>query len=889
MNRVIVSLVIAALVAAMVPAMSGCGPSQYTLTISSTQGGRVIDPGEGVFYYDEGTEVNLLAQADVGYHFVTWTGDVGTLVDVNAASTKITMTGVLNVIANFDLCQPIYDWYDLDSVRDNLSGSYVLMTDLDSTTAGYEELAGPTADNGKGWKPIATVFASFTGTFDGRGYEIRDLFVGRPTEVMGGLFGSVGAGGVIENVCVVNADVTGGQHVGGLVAKNWGTVSNACFTGSVAGWGTVGGLVGYNAGGYAGYNWEGTVSNSYSIANVSGERSVGGLVGYNWGGTVSNSYYNYDEVLINGENIITIGALFGEDFDEWLTNQRFLDIDERLSHEDGYYLVNDVDDLKRLLAFGQDGALRFRLGNNLDLSDDPNLYIPYFAGEFDGSGRTISNLSFNFDSVSQVGLFGYLASGGRVSNLGVENADITGSQYVGGLVAENWQGTVNNSYSTGSVTGHKHALSPWAVGGLVGHTYGGSVSNSYSTATVTGELTVGGLVGWNGHGGTVSNSYSSGNVTGESSVGGLVGLNDGPVNNSYSTGTVTGDQYVGGLTGHNRYGPVCNSHYNFDEVLINGQNVITIGALFGEDFDEWLANERLLDVDEKLSQEDGYYLIDDVDDFKQLLAFGQDGTLRFRLGNNLDLSDDPNLYIPYFAGEFDGNGRTISNLSFNLDSVSQVGLFGYLASGGVVSNLGVENIDMAGHYSVGGLVGHNRWGTVNNSYSSGNVTGKSSVGGLVGHTHGGSVNDSYSTASVNGEDTVGGLVGDNWGTLENSYAAGTATGNHYVGGLVGTNGHVVSNSYSSGCVTGDSYVGGLVGFNWSGTVTGSFWDVEASGIGESDGGTGKTTAEMRSISTFLLAVWEIVAVADLGQRNMAYTWNIVDGETYPFLSWQPVS
>jgi hypothetical protein len=45
---------------------------------------------------------------------------------------------------------------------------------------------------------------------------------------------------------------------------------------------------------------------------------------------------------------------------------------------------------------------------------------------------------------------------------------------------------------------------------------------------------------------------------------------------------------------------------------------------------------------------------------------------------------------------------------------------------------------------------------------------------------------------------------------------------------------------------------------------------------------------MQDISTFTGAAWDIIAVANPGERNTSYIWNIVDGETYPFLSWQPV-
>jgi hypothetical protein len=85
-------------------------------------------------------------------------------------------------------------------------------------------------------------------------------------------------------------------------------------------------------------------------------------------------------------------------------------------------------------------------------------------------------------------------------------------------------------------------------------------------------------------------------------------------------------------------------------------------------------------------------------------------------------------------------------------------------------------------------------------------------------------------------------------------------------------------------VTGENHVGGLVGDS-SGTVSNSFWDTETSGQATSDGGTGKTTAEMKSIATS--SAWDIIAVANPSIRNPAYIWNIVDDETYPFLSWEP--
>ena len=76
---------------------------EYELTISSTGGGAVTTPGEGTFTYGEGDGVNLVATSDAGYRFVSWIGDVGTIADVKAAATTITMNGDYSITAKFAL------------------------------------------------------------------------------------------------------------------------------------------------------------------------------------------------------------------------------------------------------------------------------------------------------------------------------------------------------------------------------------------------------------------------------------------------------------------------------------------------------------------------------------------------------------------------------------------------------------------------------------------------------------------------------------------------------------------------------------------------------------------------------------------------------------------
>jgi hypothetical protein len=76
-------------------------PEQYNLTISSTEGGSVTAPGEGTFTYWYMDVVELMAEADEGYQFVEWAGDVGSIADVNAANTTITMSDAYSIAANF--------------------------------------------------------------------------------------------------------------------------------------------------------------------------------------------------------------------------------------------------------------------------------------------------------------------------------------------------------------------------------------------------------------------------------------------------------------------------------------------------------------------------------------------------------------------------------------------------------------------------------------------------------------------------------------------------------------------------------------------------------------------------------------------------------------------
>lgn len=304
--------------------MVGCGSAQYSVTIHYTEGGWAWAPSGPTSNLDYGEVVWIEAGAYICYEFVNWSGDVGTIADVESSRTTITMHDSYVITANFVPkvveSVEIWDWYDLDAIRDNLCWNYTLMSDLDSTTPGYEELASPMANGGRGWDPIGWRDIEpeypFKGIFDGQGHEIHDLFIHSSYFFELGLFGL--SGGVVKNIGVVNATVVGidALCVGALVGMNEGTVSNSYSTGNVSGdedYSCIGGLVGDNYGG--------TIIDSYSTASVIGSGCIGGLVGGNFQGTVNNCYSNGN---VNGEDCV--GGLVGGT-NEYTVSNSFWDIE----------------------------------------------------------------------------------------------------------------------------------------------------------------------------------------------------------------------------------------------------------------------------------------------------------------------------------------------------------------------------------------------------------------------------------------------------------------------------------------------------------------------------------------------------------------------------------
>jgi uncharacterized repeat protein (TIGR02543 family) len=233
------------------------------------------------------------------------------------------------------------------------------------------------------------------------------------------------------------------------------------------------------------------------------------------------------------------------------------------------YIITTVEELQEM---NDNKTAYYILGNDIDASATSGWnggagFVPIgwgplhvsdnkFTGTFDGRRYKITNLHINLSGSPYVGLFGYVG-GAVIENVGLEEENVIGGSYVGGLVGSNGDlflsgGTIINCYSTGSVNGGG------STGGLVGLNCG-TISRSYSAASVIGTNNEGGLVG--NDAGPVSNCYATGSVSyqvingvGGVDVGGLIGALGNTLSNCYSTGPVSGLDRVGGLVGNNTGG-----------------------------------------------------------------------------------------------------------------------------------------------------------------------------------------------------------------------------------------------------------------------------------------------------------------------------------------------
>ena len=481
------------------------------------------------------------------------------------------------------------------------------------------------------------------------------------------------------------------------------------------------------------------------------------------------------------------------------------------------YSISTKDELVALADYVNAGndttGMTFVLGADIDLSSITN-WTPIgdystnnsyqFKGIFDGNGHTVSNLTINRSKHYQ-GLFGYVASGAEIKNVGIKEGNVKGSGSIGSLVGYT-NSDISNCYSNCSVQGVQN------VGGLIGYTVS-SIYDSYSTGSVDcTTLIVGGLVGYaGGSSAWIDNCFATGTVTGVTNcAGGLIGnANEYSIINSYAIGNVTGGTYVGGLIGR-----ATGSLFLIDNCFATGQvrgTDSTIGGLAGE-----------------ARNINNSYATGKVSGIKRV--GGLVGTAYTSISNS------------YATGNVNGETEVGGFIGHSQATVSNS-----YAKGNVI-----------GLTQVGGLIG-NAYSSVNDSYATGDTEGDFSVGGLVGNANS-SIENCYSEGSVQGTDSVGGLVGYAKSTLTTCYSTGNVNGEKFVGGLVGQ-AYKVSGTltytqcHAYGKANGIEGVGGLIGgsvLTTNGTSFGTINTVDCQAVSQSADSIGGVYQYDSATTTYIL-------------------------------------
>ena len=744
--------------------------------------------------------------------------------DGDGVPNKDSVGNRLDIDRDGDGLIEIYDLEGLNEIRYSLDGSgykasadatkitqgcpeagcigYELVKDLDfNDDASYRTTSNKVTwtvddyedDEDSGWQPIGTHLIPFTATFEGNHYTIANLMINRPATQNVGLFGSVRAGHII-NFGLLNIDIHGLDEVGGLVGYSLrGSITNSYATGAIEGYRQhIGGLVGFNA--------EGSITNSYASVAVTGDaENVGGLVGNNQG-SITNSYANGNVIMgLDAFTITGIGGLVGD--------------------------------------------------------NDGNIMNSYATGA------------------------------------------VTGFSIVGGLVGVNTRGSrITNSYATGAVTGNS------IVGGFTGFN-NGTVENSYWDTKASGIETSA-----TGDGRTTA-ELKSPTAPGMTSMEIYYGwsadiwdfgsTNTYPILRSASDGdsdlvrsAIEYPQLLFTVTDRDPDGdgvPNNDSAGNRVDIDQDGDGLIEIYDLEG--------------LNEMRYQLDGSGYKASADATKITQGCPESGCIGYELVKDLDFNVAASYraisnkvtwttgggwspigsFSNRFSSMFEGNGFMIAHLYINRSNDNNVGLFSVVDAADQIQNIRLSEVNVRGLGQVGSLVGAN-YGIIINSNVTGTVHGVSDrVGGLVGENRG-PIISSFADVTVTqqGDNFAGGLVGYHQGLIQesgasgrvegiarigglagvslrsgpdsyaiiNSYATGMVSGDSRVGGLVGSNVSIISRSYATGMVAGNSDVGGLIGSNssgfFSGIATASYWDTKASGIETSDGGDGRTTAELQS-------------------------------------------
>jgi hypothetical protein len=320
---------------------------------------------------------------------------------------------------------------ELQNMKNNLSADYYLANDID---------ASDTKDwSAGGFDPIGDSTNKFEGSFNGRGYNITDLYIDRPAKNYVGLFGNIETKKSISNVSLKNIYVKGQDNVGGLVGYNAGNIFNCNVQGIVESDDDY-------LGGFGGEHAQGKIFNCFAnctvIGSVTDTDYIGGLFGYAVSGLINHCY--------------TEGSVSG---------------------------------------YCENGGLIGSASKTLTINNSYSTCSVTGSSDYT-AGLVGDNYATIYNSYATGTVMGGYANGGLVGwNAGIINRSyatgtVTGTlDSTGGFVGFQSGSPITNCYSTGTVIG------PDKSGGFVGHLWDNTIENSYSTGAVSGSTHVGGFVG----------------------------------------------------------------------------------------------------------------------------------------------------------------------------------------------------------------------------------------------------------------------------------------------------------------------------------------------------------------------------------------------------------
>lgn len=396
--------------------------------------------------------------------------------------------------------------------------------------------------------PIGQSSNAFEGTYDGANFDVEGLAV---DEDQAGLFAQLASDGTITRVSIKGGTVTG-EILGGLVGKNFGTITDSSSSASVEGRDADGSAI---AGGLVGENESvGVIENSSASGTVlfedySEPRKVGGFVGKN-AGTITGSSASGDARVVTDEDDDNDAA---GGFVGWNTSTGLIqesqasgDASSPRDNAGGFVGVND-------------GTIEDSSASGAVVADNDH------AGGFAGFNSEDAEITDSFavgvvTGDSEVGGFVGENNGGTIEGSHSTGRVIAGDTEAGGFVGFNddeGSGEITNSYATGRVSGNDE------VGGFVGENEG-KIEDSHATGQVNalllddpdgndGGFEAGGFAGFNDDDGTISNSYATGPVeTVNDRAGGFVGYNEGTISNASASGTAAaGGDFAGGFVARN--------------------------------------------------------------------------------------------------------------------------------------------------------------------------------------------------------------------------------------------------------------------------------------------------------------------------------------------------